>query len=172
MRCPFCGASHLRVVDTSADSTHQEIRRRRQCQKCGRRFSTVERVRAIKPMVVKERADGTGRRREPFNPEKLRRGLQAACAKRPISPAAIDRLVASIEAHVMDVGIEEIPSHEIGELVIAGLSELDEVAYLRYAIVFLGLEDLTEVQAEIDRLMAQRTRRRPRWAGAQRLSGV
>src|SRR5688572_19752829 len=91
MRCPYCGAVDSRVVDTSSDSIRQEIRRRRECQVCVKRFSTAERVRIGPPMVVKESADGTSIRREPFDREKLRRGIQVACAKRPIPQAAIDR---------------------------------------------------------------------------------
>jgi transcriptional repressor NrdR len=106
------------------------------------------------PVVVKEEADGTPTRREPFDLDKLRWGIQVACAKRPIPQAAIDRLVSSIESQVLERSVEEIPSHEIGEMVIAGLCELDEIAYIRYAIVFLGLEDLTAVRSEIDGLLA------------------
>jgi transcriptional repressor NrdR len=161
MKCPYCGASVTRVVDTTSDSIHEEIRRRRQCQVCDRRFSTVERVRMGLPIVVKEEADGSPARREPFDVEKLRWGIQVACAKRPIPQAAIDRLVSSIEAQVLERGVEEISSHDIGEMVIAGLCELDEIAYIRYAIVFLALGDLTAVRGEIDRLLAGSARALP-----------
>jgi transcriptional repressor NrdR len=162
MRCPYCGAADSRVVDTSSDSIRQEIRRRRECQSCAKRFSTAERVRIGPPLVMKEAADGSLTRREPFDREKLRRGIQVACAKRPIPQAAIDRLVASIEAQIMTRACEEIPSFDIGEMVIAGLCELDEIAYIRYAIVFLDLEDLTAVRTEIDRLLASPARRKNR----------
>jgi transcriptional repressor NrdR len=154
MRCPNCAAEDSRVVDTTSDSVLQEIRRRRECRRCERRFTTVERIRMSLPMVVKEGVDGSPARREPFDPDKLRRGIQMACAKRPIPQAAIDRLVASIEARIMERGLEEIASYEIGEMVIAGLCKLDEIAYIRYAIVFLELEDLTAVRAEIDGLLS------------------
>jgi transcriptional repressor NrdR len=160
MRCPYCGALDSRVVDTSPDSTHHETRRRRQCQTCERRFSTVERIRIGLPMVVKEGVDGSPTRREPFDRDKLRRGIEMACAKRPVPQAALDRLVASIEADLMERGCEEIASSEIGQMVIAGLCELDEIAYIRYAIVFLGLEDLTAVRREIDRLLTDPLRDR------------
>ena len=159
MKCPYCGASVTRVVDTTSDSIHEEIRRRRQCQVCDRRFSTVERIRMGLPVVVKEEADGSPARREPFDLDKLRWGIQVACAKRPIPQAAIDRLVSSIESQVLERSVSEILSHQIGEMVIAGLCELDEIAYIRYAIVFLGLEDLTAVRSEIDRLLADSAQR-------------
>jgi transcriptional repressor NrdR len=162
MFCPYCGAADSRVVDTSSDSLRHEIRRRRECQKCGKRFSTAERVRIGPPMVAKVAADGSSTRREPFDRDKLRRGIQVACAKRPIPQAAIDRLVASVEAQIMARACDEIPSFDIGELVIAGLCELDEIAYIRYAIVFLELEDLTAVRTEIDRLLADPVRRKNR----------
>jgi transcriptional repressor NrdR len=156
MHCPYCGALGSRVVDTSSDSASFEIRRRRECQSCERRFTTVERVRMGLPMVVKEGVDGSPSRREPFDRDKLRRGIEMAFAKRPVPQAALDRLVESIETQLLERGCEAIASQEIGQMVIAGLCELDEIAYIRYAIVFLGLEDLTAVRQEIDRLLRDR----------------
>lgn len=156
MRCPFCGATDSRVVDTTTDPSNNEIRRRRMCLACEERFSTVERIRLTLPLVVKYGLDGTPTRREPFDPDKLRRGIRLACAKRPIPPAAIDRLVESIEARLQDNRLEEISSRRIGEMAIAGLRDLDEIAYIRYAIVFLGLDDLVAVRDEIDRLLTSR----------------
>lgn len=156
MRCPQCQASESRVVDTSADPQHAEIRRRRECQACGTRFTTVEQVRDAWPLVIKSGAGkGAPARREPFDPEKIRHGVTIACAKRPISQAAIERLVESIQGQVLATGLREIPSHSIGEMVSDALRELDPVAYIRYAIVFLGLEDLSAIRGEIDRLLAR-----------------
>jgi transcriptional repressor NrdR len=157
MRCPTCGAADSRVIDTTTDT--EEIRRRRECQACGARYSTVERVRTRLPLVVKANPDGLTERREPFDPDKLRRGIRRACAKRPITDAAIDRLVAGIEDALREGRAGEVTSRCIGELVIDGLRELDEIAYIRYAIVFLGLEDLQAVRDEIDRLLVERSRR-------------
>jgi transcriptional repressor NrdR len=156
MRCPYCNASESRVVDTTTDPANGEIRRRRQCLACHERFSTVERVRLNLPLVVKDGVEGMPARREPFDREKLRRGINIACAKRPISQAAIDRLVETIEAQLQANQAGEVASRAIGEMVIGGLRELDEVAYIRYAIVFLGLDDLAAVRDEIDRLLAIR----------------
>jgi transcriptional repressor NrdR len=113
------------------------------------------------PLVVKYHAGSDQPRREPFDAEKLRNGIRVACAKRPISQAAIDRLVASVEAQLQERGGGEVASHEIGEIVIAELRELDEIAYIRYAIVFLGLEDLTAVRNEIDRLLTEQNYSQP-----------
>jgi transcriptional repressor NrdR len=157
MHCPYCGAEESRVVDTLSDSIGNEIRRRRVCRVCGRRFSTVERVRTGLPLVIKDSPPGLPARREPFDRAKLRRGIQVACAKRPIPQAAIDRLVEGIEAQLQASGMGEVPSRAIGEMVINGLRELDEIAYIRYAIVFLGLDDLAAVRREIDRLLQERT---------------
>jgi transcriptional repressor NrdR len=101
----------------------------------------------------------SGARREPFDAEKLRRGIRVACAKRPISQDAIDRLVEDIEARLLHENAGEVSSRVIGEMVINGLRDLDEVAYIRYAIVFLGLEDLAAVRREIDRLLRERSHR-------------
>lgn len=153
MHCPFCGATASRVVDTTQDPEHDEIRRRRLCQSCGRRYSTLERIRAELPLVVKDTPEGMMPRREAFDRAKLRRSILMACAKRPISEAAIDRLIASIETRLSAETVEEVSSRVIGELVIDGLRGLDEIAYIRYAIVFLELEDLAAVRGEIDRLL-------------------
>jgi transcriptional repressor NrdR len=153
MRCSYCGAGESRVVDTTTHPAGGEIRRRRQCQHCGYRFTTIERARVSLPMVIK---DGVHSRREPFDRDKLRQGIQLACAKRPIPLAAIDRLVAGIEACLGEDKHPEVSSRAIGQMVIAGLRELDDIAYIRYAIVFLGLEDLASVRGEIDHLLAER----------------
>jgi transcriptional repressor NrdR len=153
MRCPYCGSTESRVVDTTTVFEGDEVRRRRLCQVCGERFTTLERVRPNQPLVVKDSAGGLPARRELFDRDKLRRSIMTACAKRPIPEAAIDRLVAGIEAELRAENAAEISSRAIGEMVIRGLQGLDEVAYIRYAIVFLRLEDLTAIQAEIERLL-------------------
>jgi len=156
MRCPYCGQAESRVVDTLSHLASDEIRRRRECQNCRRRFATAERVTLRLPLVVKDKPDGMPSRREPFDALKLQQGIQIACAKRPIAQAAIDRLVEAIESHLEEHSQPEIASREIGKLVIAGLREMDEIAYLRYAIVFLGLDDLASVKSEIDLLLDER----------------
>jgi transcriptional repressor NrdR len=157
MFCPFCGAVDSRVVDTTNDPTRGEIRRRRECQACGERFTTVERVKRAMPLVIKQGQDGLPARLESFDRQKLQQGIEIACAKRPIPQTAIDRLVDSIEARLHDQSDNSVPSRMIGEMVITGLRELDEIAYIRYAIVFLGLDNLSAVRQEIDRLLTEKS---------------
>jgi transcriptional repressor NrdR len=137
------------VIDTTRDD--RGIRRRRECKDCERRFSTVERAILVTPLVVKR--DG---QREEFDREKLLSGLRIACARRPVSADDLERLVDRVENHIRQVGKTEISSCIIGDLVIEGLKTLDPVSYMRYAIVYLGLEDLEAVRAEIDRLLEER----------------
>jgi transcriptional repressor NrdR len=153
VRCPHCGASQSRVIDTTSDPNNEEIRRRRVCLGCDQRFSTVESVRAGLPLVVKDRVTGVPARREPFDAGKLHQSILIACAKRPIPTPAVDRLVAGIESHFRAENIAEVSSREIGQMVIDGLHALDEIAYIRYAIVFLELDDLAAVRDEIDRVL-------------------
>lgn len=146
MRCPYCQSDNIMVLDTH--DTRGEVRRRRKCKDCGQRFSTLERPLLATPLIVKR--DGT---REEFDREKLLRGLRIACAKRPVPAAAIDRLVGEIEANLQRMGRSEVSSRTVGDMVITGLKELDLIAYIRYGIVYLQLDDLHAVRKEIDRLL-------------------
>ena len=147
MRCPFCHYHDSKVLDTSHDS-HGGIRRRRECFKCHQRFSTYERPVQSVPLVVKQ--DGT---REDFDRDKLERGIRIACAKRPVSAADIERLLGHIEAELEKAGKSEVSSRVIGDMVINGLKEMDQIAYIRYAIVYLRLDDLGALRKEIDNLL-------------------
>lgn len=147
MRCPYCQGEQIRVLDTTHDS-RGDVRRRRMCKTCGLRFSTIERPLLATPLVVKK--DGT---REEFDREKLMRGIRIACAKRPVSAAAIERLVGEIETTLQRMGRSEVSSRVIGDLVVSGLKELDYIAYIRYGIVYLQLDDLHAIRNEIDRLL-------------------
>jgi transcriptional repressor NrdR len=147
MRCPYCSSQRTRVIDTSRDA-RGGVRRRRACLQCERRFSSYERAILSAPMLVKQ--DGT---REEFDREKMARGIRIACAKRPVSAADIDRLVGEIEARLQAIGKPEVSSRVVGDMAMAGLKELDQVAFIRYAIVYLGLDDLEAVRLEIDRLL-------------------
>jgi transcriptional repressor NrdR len=149
MKCPYCGGKRTRVIDTTR--TARGIRRRRECKACDQRFSTMERAILTTPLVVKR--DG---RREEFNHEKLLAGLRTACTRRPISAGDLERLVDRVESRIREVGKSEVPSRLIGDLTVEELKELDPVSYIRYAIVYLGLEDLEAVRAEIDRLLEER----------------
>jgi transcriptional repressor NrdR len=147
MRCPYCQYEGSRVIDTSHD-TRGGVRRRRECENCGQRFSTYERAILATPLIVKQ--DGT---REEFDRDKLIRGIRIACAKRPVSAADIERQVGEIESALQAMGRAEVSSRVVGDLAIAGLKELDQIAYIRYAIVYLGLDDLHAIRYEIDRLL-------------------
>ena len=147
MLCPFCTSDATPVVDTDHDS-RGGVRRRRKCVKCNQRFSTHERAVRATPYVAKR--DG---RTEPFDREQLLRGIRVACAKRPVSESQIQRMLDGIESQLQMRGKPEVPGRMIGDIVIAGLKELDHSAYIRYAIVYLGLEDLHAVRKEIAYLL-------------------
>lgn len=147
MRCPYCQNVDSKVLDTSHDS-HGGIRRRRECLKCGQRFSSYERPILATPLIVKQ--DGT---REEFDREKLARGIRISCAKRPVSAADIERLIGQVETDLQKMGKSEVSSRVVGDLVIHGLKELDQIAYIRYAIVYLRLDDLHALRNEINRLL-------------------
>jgi len=147
MKCPYCSATDTKVVDTMHE-TNGGIRRCRECNNCGKRFSTIERAILTTPLVAK--SDG---RREPFAREKLLEGIRVACAKRPISSDALEGMVNHIEARIQQTGKAEVPSKLIGDMVIGGLKELDQVAYIRFAMVYLGLKDVEAVRREIDKIL-------------------
>ncbi len=147
MRCPYCQHEQSKVLDTSHES-RGGVRRRRECEHCHQRFSTVERPLLATPLIIKK--DGT---REEFDRLKLDRGLRIACAKRPVPAAAIERLVGEIESNLQSLGRAEVSSRVVGDMAIAGLKELDHIAYIRYAIVYLQFEDLHTLRDEIDRLL-------------------
>lgn len=150
MRCPYCQQKETQVIDTSHDARSGGVRRRRACKNCGQRFSTYERPVLATPLLVKR--DGT---REEFSRDKLAAGIRVACAKRPVPAVEIDRLVGEIEAELQQMGKAELSSRLVGDRVIRRLKDLDEVAYIRYAIVYLRLDDLESVRQEIDRLLAE-----------------
>lgn len=147
MRCPYCQFEDSKVLDTTHDS-RGIVRRRRECVNCHQRFSTVERPLLATPLIVKK--DGT---REEFDRDKLLRGVRIACAKRPVPAAAIDRLLGEIETALQRMGRSEVSSRVVGDMVVQGLKELDHIAYIRYGIVYLQLDDLRAIRNEIDRLL-------------------
>ena len=149
MRCPFCDSDNeSHVIDTTRDA-QGGIRRRRECKGCGRRFSTYERVLHATPLLIKSNGE-----REAFDRDKLIRGIQISCAKRPIPASGINALVDRIETHLQQLGRDEVSSRVVGDMVIAGLKELDPIAYIRYAIVYLGLDNLTSVRDMLNILLA------------------
>lgn len=148
MQCPYCGQPDSRVVDTRA--TGESIRRRRECQICRKRFTTYEQI-SEALLIVKR--DG---RREPFDRHKLLQGIRIACAKRPIAMADIERTVDQIEERLFSLGRAEVRSEVIGEQILEKLKELDPLAYIRYAIVYMEMEDVETLQRELERLMSDR----------------
>ena len=148
MRCPFCGHVEDKVVDSREAKIGDTIRRRRQCEKCGRRFTTYERIDEIPYMVVKK--DG---RREKFDRQKVLTGLLKACEKRPVAMGKLEELVNEIEAHVAESPDRERPAAELGELVMNRLKKLDKVAYVRFASVYLDFKDVREFMDELKDLL-------------------
>jgi transcriptional repressor NrdR len=147
MLCPYCGHADSRVVDTRA--TAESIRRRRECQACRKRFTTYEQI-SEALLIVKR--DG---RREPFDRNKLLQGVRIACAKRPIAMADIERVVGQIEEYLFSLGRAEVKSDVIGQMVLEKLKELDPLAYIRFAIVYMELADVEALQRELVRLMSE-----------------
>ena len=149
MKCPYCQNLDTTVIDTTPDA-RGGVRRRRECKACHQRFSTYERPILTTPLIVKR--DGT---REEFNRDKLLKGLRTACVKRPVPAAAIEQLANEIEDNLRKKGKAEINSRTIGDLAIEGLKELDHIAYIRYAIVYLRMDDLYTIRSEINRLLSE-----------------
>ena len=148
MRCPFCGFVEDKVVDSREAKIGDTIRRRRQCAKCHRRFTTYERIDEIPYMVVKK--DG---RREKFDRQKLLAGLLKACEKRPVPMGKLEGLVNEIEAHVAESPDRERPATELGEMLMTRLKKLDKVAYVRFASVYMDFKDVREFMEELKDLL-------------------
>jgi len=151
MKCPFCGEIKNKVIDSRLSKDGRMTRRRRECLNCEKRFTTYEKVETLLPMVVKK--DG---RREPFNHEKIRAGIQKACQKRPISVNTIDDFVDSLGQLFQESGHREIRSSDIGERVIERLKEWDDVAYVRFASVYRQFKDINEFITELKELLDER----------------
>jgi transcriptional repressor NrdR len=147
MRCPYCQSRDSRVVDSRELGGGEQIRRRRECPVCGRRFTTYERVEAVGLVVVKK--DG---RRQEFDPGKLRQKLRVALTKRPVGEEQIAALVQRIEGDLLARGTAEVPSSAIGEAVLRELKALDEVAYIRFASVYRQFGDLEDLRREVEGL--------------------
>ncbi len=148
MKCPFCGFSDTRVIDSRLGKEGNNIRRRRECMECTRRFTTYERVEEILPLVVKK--DG---RREPFDRSKIIAGIQRACEKRPVSIETIEKLVDRLELQLQESGEKEIESSRIGQAVMGALHDIDEVAYVRFASVYRQFKDINEFMSELKDLL-------------------
>lgn len=151
MKCRYCGSSESKVVDSRPNEDGTAIRRRRECIRCGRRFTTFERVEEHPIMVVKR--DG---RREPFEREKISRVIMTACGKRPIPADVQDRLVEYIVREATNSMESEISSVQIGEIVMRQLRDVDEVAYVRFASVFLDFQDTNSFLNEVQRIRKEK----------------
>lgn len=147
MKCPFCENQETEVTETRESEDYSTTRRRRECLKCQKRFTTYERVETVPLSVIKK--DG---RREPFSREKLRAGLVKACEKRPVSLDLIESLVDEIEKELMNKATNEIPSKTIGNIALRKLKKIDKIAYLRFASVYLDFEDISDFEAMIEKL--------------------
>jgi transcriptional repressor NrdR len=148
MRCPYCQHQETDVSDSRKLSDGELIRRRRKCRNCGRRFTTYERVESVSLTVVKK--DG---KREPYDREKIMRGVRTACYRRPISVQQMEQLVNDVEAAMMATDDQEISTRVIGDEVMRHLRELDEVAYIRFASVYRSFADIGKLREAVDELL-------------------
>ncbi len=148
MKCPFCASMDTKVIDSRPDKDGTAIRRRRECESCGKRVTTYERVEELLPLVIKK--DG---RREPFDRLKLMAGVQKACEKRPVSSETIQRLADRVETRLQEGSDRETPTTTLGEWVMKELHDVDEVAYVRFASVYRSFKDINEFMAELQELL-------------------
>ena len=148
MKCPFCGHTEDRVVDSRVGRDGEFIRRRRECLRCSRRYTTYEYIEDVLPMVVKR--DG---RREPFDRAKLRNSILKACETRSVGVQAVDDVVGDIEAKLHERAEKEVSSQELGNLVMARLQQLDQVAYVRFASVYRQFKDIAQFMDEVKGLI-------------------
>lgn len=155
MRCQYCGCLDSRVIDSRPTEEGSSIRRRRECLNCGRRFTTYEKIEMSPVMIIKKDLS-----REPFNPDKIKKGLLLACQKRPVSMKEIDGVVEKVEKLVHSAGEEEFSSRRIGEAVMEELKSLDEVAYVRFASVYRQFTDVSSFMDELNKLVMESRSRR------------
>ena len=147
MKCPFCTGADTEVLESRSVEDGEAIRRRRECKKCGKRFTTFEKVRETILWIIKK-----GGRREPFDREKVKKGILRAIQKRPVSLELVEDVVNQVEREMLRREKEEVPSKAIGEAVLRRLKKIDKVAWLRFASVYLEFEDLRDFEKTIDKL--------------------
>ena len=148
MKCPFCGSDNTRVIDSRPSEENNSIKRRRQCDKCGKRFTTFEKVEMV-PLVVIKKDDN----REPYDRSKIQAGIIRSCHKRPVSMEQINKLTDDIENELFNRGVQEIPSSIIGELLMDKLKDFDSVAYVRFASVYREFKDVNTFMDELKKLL-------------------
>ena len=151
MKCMYCGCEDSKVIDSRSADEGRTIRRRRECVQCGKRFTTYETIEDTPVLVVK--AGGT---RQSYDPLKVKSGIIKSCEKRPVSMEKIDKLVDDITKRVYNSMEQEISSKQIGEMVMEGLKNLDEVAYVRYASVYRSFTDIDSFMQELQKMMASK----------------
>lgn len=151
MRCPFCDHPQSKVIDSRESKNGLCVRRRRECLSCSRRFTTYEKIEEISYMVVKK--DG---RRQPFDSQKLLRGLLKACEKRPVPLAQLEEIVEEIETKLQDRSDKELNASKIGQIVMRRLKTLDKVAYVRFASVYREFKDVDEFKKELESLLKEK----------------
>lgn len=151
MRCPFCGHSESKVIDSRESKNGLRIRRRRECLSCERRFTTYEKIEEIPYMVVKK--DG---RRQPFDSQKLLRGMLKACEKRPVPVGKLEEIVEEVESALQERPEKEMNASEIGRFVMKKLKALDKVAYVRFASVYREFKDVLEFKKELEKLLKEK----------------
>ncbi|MBS1965699.1 MAG: transcriptional repressor NrdR [Chloroflexi bacterium SZAS-1] len=150
MRCPFCQHPDSDVIDTRKLNGGESIRRRRKCPACSKRFTTYERVESVSMTVVKKNGE-----REPYDREKMMRGVRTACYRRPVSAQQLEHVANDVEAALMALDEQEVPSSTIGDIVMAHLREIDDVAYIRFASVYRSFADIGKLREAVDELLEQ-----------------
>lgn len=148
MKCPFCGEDSTRVIDSRPADDNHAIRRRRLCDDCGKRFTTYEKVETIPLIVIKK-----DNNREQYDRSKIEAGVLRACHKRPISAAEITKLIDDVEVEIFNREVKEIPSSEIGEIVVDKIKDLDPVAYVRFASVYREFKDVNTFMNELKKML-------------------
>jgi transcriptional repressor NrdR len=148
MRCPYCMYAESDVVDTRKFNDGNAIRRRRRCTQCGKRFTTYERIETVSITVVKKNGE-----REPYDRDKLIRGIMTACYRRPVSALRIEQLINDIEAEILSTYEAEVPSAVVGDITRRQWRTLDEVAYIRFASVYLSFADIAHLRQAVDELL-------------------
>ena len=148
MKCPFCGDDNTRVIDSRPADDNEAIRRRRQCDECGKRFTTYEKVETIPLIVIKK-----DKNRETYDRSKIESGVVRSCHKRPVSVDQIEACVDEIENKIFNLGVREIESEKIGEIVMDQIRDLDQVAYVRFASVYRQFKDADTYMSELKKLL-------------------
>jgi len=148
MKCPFCGLDNTRVIDSRPADDNTSIRRRRQCDECGKRFTTYEKVEIVPLTVIKK-----DRTREPYHRDKIMAGIMRACHKRPVSVEQMEDIVNKIENDIYNLGYKEVESNVIGEIVMERLKKLEQVAYVRFASVYREFKDVNTFMSELKKML-------------------